>query len=116
MGNETDKLFSYGTLQNAAVQVETFGRDLGGKPDALLGYRLRMIRIEDQDFVAKSGAGLHRSLEHTGEASDRVEGAVLTLTLEELAKADDYEPEGYERILVRLESGIGAWVYLNTGQ
>ena len=112
----TDKLFTYGTLQDEAVQIATFGRSLAGRPAALVGYRLTMVRVEDQDFVAASGAEMHRSLESTGEASDRVEGTVLTLTGEELRMADAYEPDGYERVLVTLESGIGAWVYLQTGE
>jgi hypothetical protein len=36
----TEKLFSYGTLQYEAVQLDTFGRTLLGQKDVLLGYRL----------------------------------------------------------------------------
>ena len=64
--NETERLFSYGTLQTESVQLSTFGRRLDGGPDALVGYCLRMIKIEDQDFVAESGTEYHRNLEFTG--------------------------------------------------
>ena len=111
MGHETERLFSYGTLQTEAVQLATFGRKLAGSPDALVGYRLRMIKIEDQDFVATSGAEYHRNLEFTGSASDLVEGTVFSVTQQELEQADAYEPDGYKRVQVRLQSGAEAWVF-----
>ena len=112
----TSKLFSYGTLQQEAVQLDNFGRCLDGKPDALVGYKLAMIRIEDEHFVVLSGAEYHRTVQHTGLASDLVEGTVLSVTRQELEQADAYEPDGYERTLVQLRSGASAWVYANTGQ
>ena len=110
---ETERLFSYGTLQTEPVQISTFGRNLTGHPDALVGYRLQMIQITDQDFVATSGAEYHRNLEFTGNASDLVEGTVLSVTQQQLEQADAYEPDGYERVRVKLRSGTEAWVYLN---
>ena len=114
--NETERLFSYGTLQTESVQLSTFGRRLFGSPDALAGYRLRMIKIEDQDFVATSGAEYHRTLEFTGSASDFVEGTVFSVTQQELEQADAYEPDGYERMEIKLRSGTKAWAYLNKPQ
>ena len=111
--NETERLFSYGTLQTESVQLSTFGRRLDGSLDALVGYRLRMIKIEDQDFVVTSGAEYHRTLEFTGSASDFVEGTVFSVTQQELEQADAYEPDGYERIKIKLRSGTKAWIYLN---
>ena len=111
---ETEHLFSYGTLQTESVQLATFGRRLAGPPDALAGYRLLMIRIDDQEFVATSGAECHRNLEFTGSTSDVVEGTAFSVTLQELEQADAYEPEGYERVQVRLRSGTEAWVYLQS--
>lgn len=109
-------LFTYGTLQLEEVQLETFGRKLVGKRDALAGYRLVMIEILDKDFVAKSGTADHRNLQFTGNASDRVEGIVFEVTASELQQSDDYEPEGYERVLVQLESGGMAWLYVDKHQ
>ena len=109
----TETLFSYGTLRDEAAQRSLFGRRLLSQPDALVGYRLRMIRIEDADFVALSGAEMHRTLEHTGASSDRIEGRALALTPEEVIVADGYEPAGYERTLVILASGTAAWLYVN---
>ena len=113
---ETERLFSYGTLQTESVQLATFGRKLNGSPDALIGYRLRMIQIMDQEFVATSGAEYHRTLEFTGTAEDVVEGAVFFVTEQELKQADAYEPEGYERRRLKLRSETDAWVYLNGNQ
>lgn len=108
-----ETLFSYGTLRDEDVQRSLFGRRLSSEPDALVGYRLRMIRIEDADFVALSGTEMHRTLERTGAPSDRIEGRALALTPEELIVADGYEPAGYERTLVILSSGTEAWLYVN---
>ena len=109
---ETERLFAYGTLQTEAVQLATFGRRLEGQPDELVGYRLAMVEIEDQDFVAASGSAQHRNLQFTSLASDFVEGTVFTVTREELEQADAYEPADYRRTLVQLRSGVKAWIYV----
>ena len=111
--HETKNLFTYGTLQLEEVQLDTFGRKLEGRPDILPRYRIVPIRIEDADFVAKSGSADHRNLEFTGNALDSVEGMVFSVTREELEKSDSYEPDGYERVLVQLQSGTKAWIYLD---
>lgn len=110
---ETENLFSYGTLQKEEVQFSTFGRRLEGRPDVLVGYRLRMIEIQDRDFVAASGTAQHRNLELTGLESDNVEGTVFKVTGKELERSDAYEPDGYKRVAVQLKSGLSAWVYLD---
>ena len=105
--NDTERLFSYGTLQTESVQLSTFGRRLDGSPDALVGYRLRMIEIDAES---------HRNLEFTGSASDFVEGTVFAVTPQELEQADAYEPDGYERRQIELRSGTQAWIYLSMAQ
>jgi len=57
MSEYTERLFSYGTLQTETVQLSLFGRRLEGEPDALVGYCLVTIHVQDQSFVAHSGAG-----------------------------------------------------------
>lgn len=111
--NEKDSqlLFAYGTLQQETVQLAIFGRRLTGRPDALVAYRLKMIRLDDEDFAAASGTANHRNLEYTGGASDIVEGTAFNVTNAELQLADAYEPAGYTRTLVQLRSGVNAWVY-----
>ena len=115
MANATKKLFTYGTLQVEEVQLDTFGRKLEGHADALPGFTLKMIEIQDQDFVAKSGTAIHRNLQFTGDPSDFVEGTVYSVTQQELEQSDAYEPDGYKRVLVQTRSGAQAWVYVNTG-
>jgi gamma-glutamylcyclotransferase (GGCT)/AIG2-like uncharacterized protein YtfP len=113
---QTENLFTYGTLQTPAVQLSTFGRRLNGKSDALVGYHLKMVRIDDREFVAASGTAIHRNLEFTGNDADVVEGTMFTVTTSELEQADAYEPAGYQRTLVHLRSGISAWAYFLTRQ
>ena len=109
----TENLFSYGTLQEASVQLKTFGRKLKGKPDALVRCTVNMVPIKNQRILAATGSTHHRTLKFTGIESDQVEGAVFALTLEELEQADAYEDAAdYKRMLVKLRSGAEAWVYL----
>ena len=112
---ETENLFSYGTLQSEAVQLATFGRRLEGKADILVGYYLTMIPIRDRDVVAKNGDTHYRNIQFTGSASDLIEGTVFTVTGKEIEQADAYEQvAGYKRVLVQLRSGMNTWVYLNS--
>ena len=110
---QPESLFSYGTLQSEAVQLATFGRRLKSRPDALIGYRIVTIEIEDREFIVTSGTAHHRNLQFTGAPSDIVAGSVLSLTNRELTLADSYEPSGYERVPVQLRSGSRAWVYIH---
>ena len=77
----------------------------------LVAYRLKMIQIDDEEFVAASGTAHHRDLQFTGDPSDVVEGMAFIVTSAELKQADAYEPAGYTRTLVQLQSGLNAWVY-----
>jgi gamma-glutamyl AIG2-like cyclotransferase len=104
-------LFSYGTLQQEAVQLSTFGRRLAGVADALVGFEQGLFEVTDPAFVAQSGKALHNIVRFTGRDGDRVPGMALEVTDAELAQADAYEPAGYERVLATLASGKQAWVY-----
>lgn len=111
---ETENLFSYGTLQEKAVQLATFGRLLEGKPDSLVGYAVRLIPIEDPELVARTGNTHYRNLHFTGAESDFVEGTVFKVTTNELEQADAYEEDAdYKRVRVQLSSGAETWVYLH---
>jgi hypothetical protein len=106
-------LFSYGTLRFPDVQRATFGAELPTVDDELRGWRLGVLRITDPDVVALSGRAEHPILEHTGDPDDRVAGAVLELSVEQLAAADAYEVDDYRRVAVTLASGRRAWVYVS---
>ena len=109
-------LFSYGTLQRADVQFATFGRELDGRPDALVGYEVAQVTVRDAQFVAQSGQAVHASLRHTGHSHSRVDGMALELTDAELAAADRYEARAdYRRTRVTLASGNQAWAYAAAG-
>jgi len=104
-------LFSYGTLQQDAVQLSTFGRLLHGQPDQLVGFEQSLLKIEDPEFVATSGKAHHAIVRFNGKTDSRVNGTVFELSEGELASADRYEPAGYKRISTKLASGKQAWVY-----
>ena len=104
-------LFSYGTLQDKAVQMANFGRLLSGRPDALPGYTLRPIMIEDASVVALSGKSQHTIAKRSQNADDEVTGMAFEVTAEELAAADRYEVAEYTRVEATLKSGVKAWVY-----
>jgi len=98
----SESLFSYGTLQHEEVQLSTFGRTLLGERDTLPRY-------------SQGTCGPHLNVELTGRLSDFVEGTRFEVTTAELEAADIYEASAnYRRIEVELRSGRRAWVYLNS--
>jgi len=93
-------IFAYGTLLLAGVQETVIGRQVAGKPDRLVGYRKSTVRDGDTSYpniVTADG--------------EFIEGYVLEVSQEELARVDMYEGGLYTRAKVTLESGAEAWVY-----
>lgn len=109
--HRSERLFSYGTLQLEPVQRATFGRRLAGVADQLPGYRLEQLAIRSDAVVATSGVATHPIVHASGNALDLVAGTVFRITPGELARADAYEVDDYERVRVTLASGQAAWVY-----
>lgn len=105
-----EHLFSYGTLQQAEVQLKLFGRKLKGSPDALKGYRAVKIRLEEK-YRSDSGEDYNLIAVGGHSQGDIIHGLTLELTEEELLFSDKYEPPEYIRISVQLESGLNGWVY-----
>jgi gamma-glutamylcyclotransferase (GGCT)/AIG2-like uncharacterized protein YtfP len=108
-------LFSYGTLRQREVQLTTFGRELNGRDDAIVGYELDWVTITDPHVIATSGSDRHPILKPNDRPGAAVEGTVFTITEGELAAADEYEVDDYRRVLVPLRSGGQAWVYVFAG-
>ncbi len=113
--NTTTWLFSYGTLQQPEVQSSTFGRLLRGEPDHLVGFVVDKVAITDPDVVALSGSAEHPILRRSSDPNARVAGTALEVRLDDLERADSYEVDDYERILVTLQSGRRAYVYIERG-
>ena len=111
----TELLFSYGTLRQREVQLTTFGRELNGQSDAIVGFELDYVTITDPHVIATSGSDRHPILRPTDRAEAQVAGTVFTITGAELAAADEYEVDDYRRIEVPLRSGRRAWVYVFAG-
>ena len=107
------RLFSYGTLQQANVQLSTFGRLLQGCDDQLVGFERSMMKIEDQQVVATSGKTHHPIVRFNGRPDSLVPGMVFEITDAELAMADQYEVAAYKRVAAMLKSGKQAWVYVD---
>lgn len=105
-------LFSYGTLQQEQVQLETFGRILSGEQDILSGYILHMIEITDPEVLRKSEQNFHPILTYSGNTQDKVKGMLFEITDQELAYADEYEVDDYKRLEVVLESEKTGFVYV----
>ena len=95
-------LFSYGTLQQVAVQTATFRRVLGGVTDALPGYTTAIVSFNGREHT-NAVPGDDRSV---------LAGTVFEVTQDELRLADAYEArDGYARTEVTLRSGRRAWIY-----
>jgi gamma-glutamyl AIG2-like cyclotransferase len=107
-------LFSYGTLQDPAVQLSAFGRVLDGQADELVGFEQSLFEINDPAFLAASGKRDYTIVKLNGRNDNRVRGMVFEVTDAELAKSDAYEPAGYTRVSATLASGRQCWVYAGT--
>jgi gamma-glutamylcyclotransferase (GGCT)/AIG2-like uncharacterized protein YtfP len=111
----SELLFSYGTLRQPEVQLATFGRELDGQRDAIVGYDLDHVTITDPHVIATSGSDRHPILWPTERAGAHIDGMVFEISTAELAAADEYEVDDYRRIAVPLRSGATAWVYVFAG-
>ncbi len=105
-------LFSYGTLQDKAVQIANFGRELTGRSDSIVGYTQTFVAIDDHEVIATSGKTHHPIVQPSSNPEDEVSGTVFEITVQELAAADEYEVSDYKRVSVSLKSGAQAWVYI----
>ena len=102
-----EQLFSYGTLQSKEIQMQVFNKLLTGTPDQLLGYKLKDLKIEEEFgiedyFVAIPSENL----------SDSIDGIVYDISELDLAKADQFESNAYQRTKITLKSGTIAWIYI----
>ncbi|MBE5459877.1 gamma-glutamylcyclotransferase family protein [Mycobacteroides abscessus] len=111
----TELLFSYGTLQQPDVQRTTFGQELDGHTDAIVGFDLDYVTITDPHVIATSGSDRHPILRPSSNATAEVPGTVFSITAEQLAAADAYEVDDYQRVSAPLRSGATAWVYVFAG-
>jgi gamma-glutamylcyclotransferase (GGCT)/AIG2-like uncharacterized protein YtfP len=109
----SEKLFSYGTLQDEKVQLANFSRRLSGAPDILAGWRLCDLKITDPHVLSVSGKDVHQIATPTGTITDEIAGTVFEITSHELEQADAYEVSDYKRICAPLRSGTKAWVYVH---
>lgn len=107
-------LFSYGTLQQEAIQRATFGRALSGEADSLPAFEQVALVLDDPKVVAATGTANHRNASYVRNGGARIEGMAFEVTADDLARADEYERlANYVRISVRLASGKDAWAYVS---
>jgi hypothetical protein len=71
-----------------------------------------MLAIGDPKVVEISGKTHHPVVRPSNNPADEVAGTVFEITHQELLAADEYEVSDYKRVLVKLKSGIDAWVYI----
>ncbi|WP_165395264.1 gamma-glutamylcyclotransferase family protein [Flagellimonas allohymeniacidonis] len=97
-----DYLFTYGTLQDAQVQIYVFGKPLIGSIDVLTGFQKTDAAVYQRyPLVIK-----------TNQQEHEVEGVAYEVSEIDLKKADIYETSAYKREKFQLKSGKWAWVYV----
>ena len=94
------------------MQRALFGRLVDGAPDALVGFTLATVTIQDPVAIERSGMAVHAIVDSSADPAERVPGVVLSLSEAELAIADTYEDAAYKRVSTRLASGREAFVYV----
>lgn len=96
-----ENIFAYGTLMSPEIQKKIFGRELIGENRSLKWYTISKINIDGIDYP-----NIIPSID------DVVKGKLYQLTNQELAIADDYEGDEYNRIKIKFLDNISAWVYI----
>ncbi|RBI69194.1 gamma-glutamylcyclotransferase [Vreelandella sulfidaeris] len=91
----THQVFVYGTLRYAPVRLVVMGSFGNPEKAVLEGYQRNGLDLSPQP-------------------GSKVEGLLLRVDADELARLDRYERLGvrYERVEITLEDGSRAWVYL----
>ena len=91
----THQVFVYGTLRYAPVRLVVMRSFGAPSPAVLEGYQRDGLDLSPQ-------------------SESHVEGLLLRVNADELARLDRYERLGihYERVTVTLRNGTSAWVYL----
>jgi len=108
-------IFSYGSLQQEAVQVSVYGRVLGGEPDELVDWVRGEIAVP-KSHKASATLTHYANVTFAPGSGGRVAGTVFEITEAELATTDGYEREAeYVRVIVTLASDRRAWVYQSAG-
>lgn len=105
-------LFSYGALQLKNVQIETYGRELEGTDDSLIGYKLENSQIKNASVLKKNNQKFHPIAIKTTTTEERIDGKIFEITTEELFKTDLYKVDDYKRVSETFESGTEAWIYI----
>jgi gamma-glutamylcyclotransferase (GGCT)/AIG2-like uncharacterized protein YtfP len=107
-------IFSYGSLQEEAVQLAVYGRVLRGEPDQLLHCVRERIAVPPWHKAAAAGITHYQNAVFVPGSDSHVEGTALELTDTELEASDGYERDAdYVRIETVLASGRRAWVYVS---
>ena len=96
-----EQLFVYGTLRLAEVQREIIGREVELASDTLRRFKTEPVAIDGIEYPTL-----------VPDKRSKIEGAIISVTNDELAGIDAYEPEEYKRIGVATASGKTAWVYV----
>ena len=109
-------MFSYGSLQEEAVQLAVYGRVLRGEADELNGWVRTQLDVPKWHKAALSGTTHYANVERSPQPNSSVAGTALELTDAELAASDAYERDAeYVRVMITLSSGRRAWVYVSAG-
>ena len=98
-------LFAYGSLRKPEVQLANFGRLLDGEPDALTGYTLSRVTIDNPAALAASGTAIHDLALPSGNPADLIPGTLFRLTAAEIEAADIYEDVAFSRYYSRVAVG-----------
>lgn len=108
------QIFSYGSLQEAPVQVSIYGRVLSGEPDELIDCVRTLIEVPKTHKAFATGLTHYATVTFLPNSGSRVPGMLLELTHAELAATDGYEQDSeYVRVLAALASGRKVWVYVS---
>ena len=95
-------VFAYGTLADNFTRAGIIKRQIESEADSLIGYELSNIMIENITYQAIV----------KNDTKTSIDGVKFYATAEDVNLLDEYETNAYDRIILTLQSGDKAWVYV----
>jgi gamma-glutamylcyclotransferase (GGCT)/AIG2-like uncharacterized protein YtfP len=91
-------------MQTSERQMQVLGRTITGRQDILKGFKLIEKQGIDAPFAVKST-----------DPENVVEGTLYNISFVDLFHLDEYEQQfNTTRIKAELESGMMAWIYIDS--
>ncbi|MBN1598603.1 MAG: gamma-glutamylcyclotransferase [Bacteroidales bacterium] len=96
-------VFTYGTLLDDTIRYDVLGYHTSVYPAYLCGFEIREISFGQVSYPV---------IVEVSNSKSVIKGRYFEIRKSDLIKLDLYETNAYERIRVKLDKSVEAWVYI----